>query len=453
MDAKTPLEVEHRAPRLDRRRRAAAAAAPLSRRSPICASARAGACRASPSISSMAAAARTRCATATAWRSTRSGSWRAMASARGAVSTEVELFGRRYAAPIGIAPMGMGGLLWPRAEIHLATAAQAMKVPYVLATPASASIEEIARIAPDVFWFQLYGSPGNDNRITFDLVRRAEAAGAHALVVTIDTPVRAKRPQDWRNGLAVPFKPNLRTIVDIATSPLWALEVLRNGVPCSANFIAYAGQAVATAGEVAGLRPARAARRLRMGDDRARAQAVAARARRQGHHPSRRRDARAWRSAPTASSSRTMAAARSTRRRPRSTCCRRWSERVGGRAHRADGQRHPHRARRGARAGARRQGGADRPAVPVRRRGAGRPAAARTCWSSSPTRSAWRWARSAPATSPPSPRRRCCTPAPTSCRSRAPTREGIKCSIRGRSVHDSRIMVSNRAWERARERG
>ena len=68
----------------------------------------------------------------------------------GPISTEIELFGRRYAAPIGIAPMGMGGLLWPRAEIHLATAAQAMKVPYVLATPASAAIEEIAQVAPDV---------------------------------------------------------------------------------------------------------------------------------------------------------------------------------------------------------------------------------------------------------------------------------------------------------------
>lgn len=169
----------------------------------------------------------------------------------GAVSTELELFGRRYAAPIGISPMGMGGLLWPKAEIHLATAAQAMRVPYVLATPASASIEEIARVAPDVFWFQLYGAPNNDNRITFDLVRRAEAAGAHALVVTIDTPVRAKRPQDWRNGLSVPFKPNLRTIIDIATSPFWAIEVLRQGVPRSANFIAYTGSSSPSAAEVA----------------------------------------------------------------------------------------------------------------------------------------------------------------------------------------------------------
>jgi L-lactate dehydrogenase (cytochrome) len=165
----------------------------------------------------------------------------------GGVSTEIELFGKRYAAPIGISPMGMGGLLWPKAERYLAAAAQAMKVPYVLSTPASASIEEISKIAPDVFWFQLYGSPGNDNAITFDMVRRAKDAGAHTLVVTIDTPVRAKRPQDWRNNLAVPFKPNWRTIVDVATSPLWALEVLRQGTPCPENFRAYAGPSASNA--------------------------------------------------------------------------------------------------------------------------------------------------------------------------------------------------------------
>jgi (S)-mandelate dehydrogenase len=165
----------------------------------------------------------------------------------GAVSTELDLFGRHYAAPIGISPMGMGGLLWPKAERYLAAASQAMKTPYILSTPASASIEEIAKIAPDVFWFQLYGSPGNDNAITFDMVRRAEAAGAHTLVVTIDTPVRAKRPQDWRNNLSVPFKPNLRTVIDVMTSPLWAIEVLKQGTPCPENFRAYAGPSASNA--------------------------------------------------------------------------------------------------------------------------------------------------------------------------------------------------------------
>jgi len=95
------------------------------------------------------------------------------------LSTEVELFGRRYAAPFGVAPMGSGGLMWPGAEEYLAREAQRRKIPYILATPANASIERIAEIAPDVFWFQLYRFASNDHAITFDLLRRADVAGAH----------------------------------------------------------------------------------------------------------------------------------------------------------------------------------------------------------------------------------------------------------------------------------
>src|SRR5438876_9091145 len=124
------------------------------------------------------------------------------------VSTEVDLFGRAYAAPIGIAPMGSPGLMWPGAEKHLAREAQRKRIPYILATPANASIEEIAAIAPDVFWFQLYRFPDNDHAITFDLVRRADAAGAHVLVPTVDSAGKSKRPRDIKNGVAVPFPIN-----------------------------------------------------------------------------------------------------------------------------------------------------------------------------------------------------------------------------------------------------
>src|SRR5580765_209273 len=58
----------------------------------------------------------------------------------GKISTEVELFGRRYAAPIGVAPMGSPGLMWPGIENYLAREAQRTRIPYVLATPANASI-------------------------------------------------------------------------------------------------------------------------------------------------------------------------------------------------------------------------------------------------------------------------------------------------------------------------
>jgi (S)-mandelate dehydrogenase len=155
------------------------------------------------------------------------------------VSTEVELFGRRYAAPIGVSPMGSGGLMWPGAERMLAREAQRQNIPYILATPASASIEEIARIAPDVFWFQLYRFAANDHFITYDLVRRAEAAGAQVLVPTIDSAGKSKRPRDIRWGVKVPFRMGPRIFMQVAGSPLWALRLLQTGMLRTENLVPY----------------------------------------------------------------------------------------------------------------------------------------------------------------------------------------------------------------------
>src|SRR6204780_4283672 len=88
---------------------------------------------------------------------------------------EVELFGRRYAAPIGIAPMGGPAIVWPGADLHLARAAQRARIPYTLGLAGGATIEQIAEVAPDVCWFQLYRAAKNDHAIGFDLVRRAAA--------------------------------------------------------------------------------------------------------------------------------------------------------------------------------------------------------------------------------------------------------------------------------------
>src|SRR5215467_643821 len=161
----------------------------------------------------------------------------------GKATTEVELFGRRYAAPIGVAPMGSAGLMWPGAEKLFAAEAQRNRIPYVLATPGNASIEEIAAIAPDVFWFQLYRFPYNDHAITFDLVRRADTAGAHVLVPTVDSAGKSKRPRDIRNGVAVPFPINPWTVLQVLTSPAWAMALLRNGMPITANLAPYAEKA------------------------------------------------------------------------------------------------------------------------------------------------------------------------------------------------------------------
>jgi (S)-mandelate dehydrogenase len=155
--------------------------------------------------------------------------------------TDVTLFGRHYAAPLGVAPMGGPAIAWPGADKYLATAAQRVRVPYVLSTVGGITIEEAAEMAPDVFWFQLYRFAKNDHAVGFDLVKRADAAGAHVLVLTLDVPVRTTRSREVAAGIAYPFRPDLRMIAGIASSPGYLLSLIRNGQPRFANLRPYVG--------------------------------------------------------------------------------------------------------------------------------------------------------------------------------------------------------------------
>ena len=154
---------------------------------------------------------------------------------------DIELFGRRYAAPIGIAPMGGPAIVWPGADRHLARAAQRARVPYVLGMAGGATIEEIAEIAPDVGWFQLYRAANNDHAIGFDLVQRAAATACSALVLTLDVPVRTTRAREVVVGLGGAFQPDLKMLAQMAMSPGWSMALWRNGIPRFASLRSYAG--------------------------------------------------------------------------------------------------------------------------------------------------------------------------------------------------------------------
>ncbi len=153
---------------------------------------------------------------------------------------EVELFGRRYNAPIGIAPMGGPSLVWPGADILMAKAAQHARVPYTLSVAGGATIEQAAEAAPDVFWLQLYRFWRDDHKIGFDLVRRAQAAGANVLALTLDVPVRTTRSRETYAGLAHEFRPNTRMIYEMLVRPKWLMALLRNGYPRFATIAQYA---------------------------------------------------------------------------------------------------------------------------------------------------------------------------------------------------------------------
>ncbi len=154
---------------------------------------------------------------------------------------DVTLFGRSYSAPIGVAPMGGPAIIWPGGDLHLARAAQRARIPYTLSTAGGATIEEIAAIAPDVFWFQLYRLARDNHALGLDLVRRAEAAGCRVLVLTLDVPVRTTRPREVATGIAGAFNVNLSILAQIARAPGWVNALRRYGIPRFANLRPYAG--------------------------------------------------------------------------------------------------------------------------------------------------------------------------------------------------------------------
>jgi len=116
--------------------------------------------------------------------------------------TAVDLFGQRFDYPIMLAPVAFQRLAHPDGEPATAVAAAAMRACMVVSTQSSMTLEEIARAGRGPLWFQLYIQP--DRAFTEALVRRAEAAGYRALVVTIDAPVNGVRNVEQRAGFALP---------------------------------------------------------------------------------------------------------------------------------------------------------------------------------------------------------------------------------------------------------
>jgi len=144
-------------------------------------------------------------------------------------SQTTELFGVSYAAPFGVAPVGLQGLMWPRSCEILAEAAHKHHVPFVLSTVGTASIEEISKITEGEFWFQLY-HPAEDE-LRDKLLDRAAQAGCKTLVILADTPTFAYRPKEIRNGLSIPPQMTLKNIGQMLTHPRWCIEQLLAGAP------------------------------------------------------------------------------------------------------------------------------------------------------------------------------------------------------------------------------
>ena len=126
------------------------------------------------------------------------------------------LFGKTYASPFGIPPMGSSALIAYRGDIVLTRAARAANVPMILSASSLITLEDIRR-ENQAAWYQAYLA-GLPERIE-PLVDRVAAAGYDTFVVTADVPVPPNRENNIRNGFQVPMAITPRVFRDIVTHP------------------------------------------------------------------------------------------------------------------------------------------------------------------------------------------------------------------------------------------
>ena len=132
------------------------------------------------------------------------GKWRIrpkMLTGNASRDISVDVLGLYSPAPFLLAPIGVLSIAHADAEVAVGEASASSGVPMLLSSAATHSIEQVAETgAPR--WFQLYWA--NDREICESFVRRAEAAGYGAIVVTLDTLTLGWRPRDLRRAY-LPF--------------------------------------------------------------------------------------------------------------------------------------------------------------------------------------------------------------------------------------------------------
>lgn len=115
----------------------------------------------------------------------------------------VNLFGKTYHSPILFAPIGVQSIAYPEGELEAAKAAAELKIPYITSTASTYSLEKVSNVIGDnPKWYQLYCS--SDMEIAASMMKRAEANGYEAIVITLDTSIMGWREKDIENAY-LPF--------------------------------------------------------------------------------------------------------------------------------------------------------------------------------------------------------------------------------------------------------
>ena len=152
-------------------------------------------------------------------------------------SLETTILGKPAAMPLAIAPTGLNGLFMHHADCALAQAAADARVPFIQSTMSNDTMEEVAAAAPGLrHWWQLYVFAGDE--VWQELLRRADACGCEALVLTTNSEIFGNREWSARDRIHGEL-PDLSSMVDAARHPRWFAASLAHGMPSFANVIDF----------------------------------------------------------------------------------------------------------------------------------------------------------------------------------------------------------------------
>ncbi|HUH49427.1 MAG TPA: alpha-hydroxy acid oxidase, partial [Mycoplana sp.] len=153
-------------------------------------------------------------------------------------SLESEMIGEKVSMPVALSPTGLTGMQHADGEMLAAQAAEEFGVPFTLSTMSICSIEDVASVTTKPFWFQLYVMQDRD--FVLNLIDRAKAAKCSALVLTLDLQILGQRHKDVRNGLSAPPKFTPKHVWQMATRPLWCMQMLGTQRRTFRNIVGHA---------------------------------------------------------------------------------------------------------------------------------------------------------------------------------------------------------------------
>ncbi|MBV1883250.1 MAG: alpha-hydroxy-acid oxidizing protein [Pseudomonadales bacterium] len=142
------------------------------------------------------------------------------------IDLSTKLLGKNMALPFFMSPTGMSQLFHHDKELGAVRAAAKFDVMYSLSTLSTTSLEDVANATDGLKMFQIYIL--KDRELTREFVHRCKSAGYDALCLTVDTPLAGNRERDLVNGMTMPPRITLKSMLSFALHFAWAFHFLKS---------------------------------------------------------------------------------------------------------------------------------------------------------------------------------------------------------------------------------